>query len=656
MNTVSQRDTASALLFVLLLVSTVFAGCSEPVQQTPAVATVSITYPQAEQYITARRIHVRGTASNTGEVVVNGVRATVTGGAWDVLVEFPEGPATAQALAGEAVSKVSFFVDSAPPKIVIESPQRGLVRGDEQSRELIVRGQVTDVGSGLLLLKIDEQLVELDADGRFEHSYTLEVGLNELTITAIDKAGHQARTRRGVIYGPLIDPSERINSAFGITVSAAGFELVTGVIKSLLKPEQILEYVQQTLSSELVSVTAVAFDPIDVQISPKQDHLAIALKITNLRVDGDIRFDNESHATFFGISELEAHLDVRVSATPQGGIKIEVIASELVLDESSIHSDLTDDSAFLRGLVVMVAEKAFSEYIGTLLIEELYDPAILRRKIELLGRSLEFQLFVESVRTTALGMHIMASVEMPSQKYPAVADVAGALNRPVGAGSPASVDGELKVATSRTTIGRIAHGVWRSGLLHQSLEGDDFAGTTLPMSLTADGLATVLDARIRAYADGETPAAMVFRPLLPPVVEFDPAATNSSGIELRIAEFLIDVDLLHPDKARETLLTLALFLDLDVEIAIEGSDVRLSFEVAARAEIADEPLLDFDDERVTSLIEALIEIVPAFFATNLLVTAEAQLAWITLRNPTLDIHGVEGDRVTAGIEAVASGQ
>jgi hypothetical protein len=203
------------------------------------------------------------------------------------------------------------------------------------------------------------------------------------------------------------------------------------------------------------------------------------------------------------------------------------------------------------------------------------------------------------------------------------------------------------MTTNRPAVDRLLHGVWRSGLLHQQLAGDDFAGFEIPFALSAAELATLLDPRINNYAPGSAPAIIALRPLLPPTIEFDPEAERP--IVVRMGELMLDL-MLVPDGQDPVLVTsIAVFLDVSVDLGVEDFLFTLDFDAEARADLAEEPLFDLDDASLESLFVELAVIVPQVFEEGLEFSGESDFTWLELTDPQIEVHGIDDDRVSAAV-------
>ena len=98
---------------------------------------------------------------------------------------------TAKDTKGSPEAKQEFTItpapvaDETPPTIEIISKKRE-VAGEQESAD--ISGTITDVDSGIKIVKIGDAEVRLDASGRFDHPVTLQAGDNTFIITAIDNA------------------------------------------------------------------------------------------------------------------------------------------------------------------------------------------------------------------------------------------------------------------------------------------------------------------------------------------------------------------------------------------------------------------------------------------------------------------------------------
>ncbi len=647
------------VLFCLGALGAFLAACGSDPADTGEIE-VAITSPDEGTFHNEATLVVQGTAQGTETVNVNGESANVEDGQWSAVLTFEEdGEVTITASAGDRIDSVDVVIDTFFPDIVIESPERGTVidsEADGASDTITVRGHLVDAGpSGLAYMEVDGRPVELDDDGNFEAELSLEVGLNIFTLEAMDRALNERVIRQGIIYGPLADPQSPINEAARLDVTNPdGVNAIAEVIEAYLTPEQVNEFVIDGFDEEdiPVEITNVTWEELNLDLDTVDGAIEVAVHITDFRIDGQFQLDEESDILegFVEIAEITIHMDVVLSADEDNQLAVDIPNSQVELDEEDVTIDLAGESPdWLRSAVTAVILYGFEEFVGVLVEDNLYDPSLLTQELEFLNRTMEITFLLEDVVISPNGISAYLGLEFPAESHPDVADVAGALHRPVSGAAGGSIFKPLSFHSNRTTFDRILHTVWRSGLFHQSVGQEDLAETALPFELTADGLGGLLDPRIRDIHETTTPAEIRLRPLLAPVIEFRSEGKDHDATA-RIGDFLIDF-LLRPDANTETrFLTVALHLDVDVTLVIEDNNIDFEIDVTAMGDVADEPEFSFNHDDVLGLITNLIELVPAFLADDLSIETEAALEWARLSNPVVEIHGEDRDRISAGLE------
>ncbi|MCB9553041.1 MAG: hypothetical protein H6705_14420 [Myxococcales bacterium] len=100
--------------------------------------------------------------------------------------------------------RVSFFVDDAPPSLVLERPARGEIVSGEPV--IAVAGR-TDPGPGSPRVFVNDAEVEVAADGTFATTLRAEFGLNRIDVIADDGVRRPpVRVVREVVWAPAVLP------------------------------------------------------------------------------------------------------------------------------------------------------------------------------------------------------------------------------------------------------------------------------------------------------------------------------------------------------------------------------------------------------------------------------------------------------------------
>lgn len=661
------------LLLVCLSVAPIF-GCSDDSKPEDSVgsATLAITYPQPGEFINQARVMVRGTAEGVDKLQVNGQHADVVSGEWKVLVDFAEGAAQATATSGGTEARVDFVVDTTAPRIELTQPARGLMRDAAAGDEVVFSGRVVEELSGIKVLALDGAGVSFDEAGHFTHRAELRPGYNEFELKAVDGAGNIAKTLRAVVFGPLTGATEEIESAAEIKLSPVLFDDASAVILALMTPERISEFVQTSMAdNENIALESVEFGHVDVQIAPhSQDmlhadgYITLELSVDALVIAGVVSFSGEDYPVTITLDHVDVSTEVLLAASEAGGLDISFGESVLDFEEDALHFDVAgmteqDLGDGLRNVLLSVAtgvaKTAFSQLLSDELFAQLYDPGLLRRSVELLGRTLEFQLYIRQVRVTeGDGVFVNASIAVVSPRFEGVPEVPGALDLPQGPRTSTSLAGDLLFSTRRTAVNRILHGAWRSGLLNLGLVGSDFAGFELPVELSTSALSLLLDPRIAQLADSSTPAGLQLRPQLPPVVDLKQSKstqdTDAHDIRIQLGDLMVDLQLLPEDSAPIDIATVALFLDINAQFVARDGQLALTLDAVARADVDAEPTLDLDDTKIEDLLSNLVKLATQMLGNKMELGADTELGWLRINQPRAEVHGAEFDQLSVAAD------
>lgn len=628
-----------------LFLSAVLLSCDDG--GTPSNAAVDITYPREGEIINASRVKVKGTAQDVASVTVNDTVVDVVAGQWEAVVTFPEGEVTVSATARSATDAVSFVVDSVGPKIVLTSPERGFYT---QATSVTVTGKVEDTGTGIEAVAYGGQTVGLNGDGTFTIEMPVQPGYNEFEIEARDRAGNAETAIRAGLVGATVDPLMPISNAFQLFVRDEALTVIEAAAAEIASPEFITSYVKEAFASQYVAIDAITFDPLSIQISPRNGKLFVELDATNVQIAGTFTIDPDTYPTTIQVAKIGVDVEVDATIDANGGLQFQFGTANLELLEEDITytiADLTqEDVQFLRGVIVSVAEAAFANFVSNRLFDELFDPEVLNRRIELLDRVLTFQLKFKTINILPDGILVQLDVTMPDDKFASVRDVPGAFAPAVGNPNGPASQNDVLFTSHANALDRILHGVWRSGLLHQELNGNDFAGKELPVTLTSDALALVLDPAIGSLAPVGTPAFVRLRPQLPPVMQIE----EGGKMGMRLGEFLVDIELRPASGAPIPVATFAFFLNLGLGIGVDGVEIKLSFTTDLKADLDAEPSADLRDQQAEALFESVVALIPSLLSEALTIKGEADITWLKLTTPEIETHGVDPlDHVTLSV-------
>jgi hypothetical protein len=110
------------------------------------------------------------------------------------------------------------YRDTVSPSLVIDQPDNGMITNQPT---VVVSGQ-TEPGAAL---KINDNLVHLDANGRFEFTVMLTEGVNNITIVATDAAGNEVPLWRNVNLDSVPPTLNIITPPNGLITNAAEIDI-----------------------------------------------------------------------------------------------------------------------------------------------------------------------------------------------------------------------------------------------------------------------------------------------------------------------------------------------------------------------------------------------------------------------------------------------
>ena len=652
----SDVEPMRRLLLGIVFLST-FSACGKD-RSGAARPSVEIVEPEEGALINVDRLRVRGTAANVDRVEIDGVVAEVVGDEWEALVPVAQGEVTLTATGDGATDTVTFTVDSRPPALTVTGPERALYKLSSQGDTVLVTGTVSDEGTGLEVLKVGEQIIRPATSGAWQYEFPLKPGLNEIAVTARDVAGNTVDDIRGVMYGDFTSPTQTIDPAFNIWIDQQSLPVMEEVIEGFVTPNNVAVLMSRYFMNEYVQISSTTFDPIDFNVGLRQDVIDLEFVITNLVIQGMFTIGGDPMPATVEIRRMRVALEADPVVLGGGDLNVNFSNAVLELDPADLSYDLAgltdEDSAFLEEQIIDIARTGFGYALSQGIFDSLYDPNILKRKIQLFGREIVFNLEIVAMDVFADGLLVKTTMEMPADRFAGVRDDApGALNRLPGPGTGVETSEDIQFTVTRNALDRIMHGIWYSGLLHYELAGSDFEGKMLPFELTAGSLGTVIDGQISSLAGASTPAGLRLRPMFPPVAEYD---VENKRLLVRIGEFMMDLVLMPQGQEPIVVATLSAFLDLSVRLAIEGVAVKLSFETELRADVAEEPHVDLDDEKAEGLLQDLIALIPAMVAQELLLYGESDINWVNLSAPIVDVHGANLDYATISLAMEANPQ
>ncbi|MFB6263643.1 MAG: hypothetical protein ABEL76_08480 [Bradymonadaceae bacterium] len=646
-----------ARAFIALLLTAVVSACGSADGQSSS-AWVQIDSPDDSSAVTTAPVDIRGQAGGAETVVVGGEETEVVGGKWEVTVDLEDGHHRLVARAGSARDTVSFTVDTEPPSLEIDQPDRAAIvasGGGDGGNRVVVAGRASDSETSLRAVAVDGQVVEVDDEGRFRRRIGLDTGLNRIEISAIDGAGNETTALRGLLHGPIEDPTQRVSPGFDLSLNSGALRTGEKLIEAWMSPARLTRLARARAGIDRFDVDKVEYQTADVSLMPGEGRLRATVDFRSLVVHGTLSVASADVPIRITLDRASVRADLSVDAGENGKLDISLVSREATVRKRHFHLAVDQekgtkeiDRASVRRIGATLVERLVAEAIGEGFVDDFYDPSILKRRIEFLGRRFEFRLVPTAIHLRRDGIFVETDIEMSGRRASDVRSVPGALTRSLGPADWQPMDRDAVFRTTQRTLDRVLHGLWRAGMFHHTLTSEDFQGIDLPIELDVGALATALDPKISSLAPDDTPIGIRLRPQLPPVAGLR-ENDDGPGVRTRVGELLVDL-MLSPSKDPTRIASLALFVRVSVAPAIEDSKLSLTFDATTRADLAAEPQIDLADREIESLVEGIANGVPRLVERSLTLSGAGALPWIRVDDARFDVQGANRDRALLGVD------
>lgn len=310
-----------------------------------------------------------------------------------------------------------------PPDLQVTSPERGLVQGEAQ---VVVTGRALPGpdGSPVYKVTVNDTVARVAADGSFEVSVPTPTGALLLETVAYSQDGGRAIDARAVHVGEVRPVGTRIPAAFGATLSADGFALISRAASDLLNTVDLsslipaISYGGSTANLAL-TVSQLTLADTTIALTPVAGGLQIAVRIDGLAA--------RARAKYAGTLVPDGSTDITVRAdqiaftgtlvvTPTAaGFKTSVSAPDITSTGLSVDAtglagtilDLLMDN--LEGTIAGIAKSSIASAL---------DPALAKalggldapRTVDVLGHSLTVAASANQIELSAAGA--LASLDL----------------------------------------------------------------------------------------------------------------------------------------------------------------------------------------------------------------------------------------------------
>ena len=579
------------------------------------VIELSLTEPTEGAVLTNSLVVVRGAITGTDEVLVAGTEARVENGEFVASLLLQDGTQTVTVAAGSKTATVSFTVDAQGPRIVVNSPPRGAFVDASRESEVVVRGFVEDAGGDVASATFNGEPLTLADDGTFEVVLTPRRGVNSLRIEAQDDAGNGSSAQRGLIYGDFEPVEGRAWNALTLETGTTLFPVIEEAILAAIDRETIDALIHQYGGGvDGLEILGVDFGEVDIVLEPRNGRLRARIWVYDLRID--VRITQDIMLTDIVLTgsvladPAELSTDVYVSATPDGSIRASLGNARVTLTNFDLEIDGVLDvlANWLEDWIGTLAEDVLVNVVSKVVVDELFDPALLERGIEILGHRIDLSVLLTYMAIDENGVTVVADMETPPEAVMAGHEAPGVYTTehetPFGRG-----ERDVQLAFSDDFVNKVLFQFWRGGVLDidfADLKGED---GVVSEQLTVQRFALIAGRDLLDHADPDTPVGIRMKHALPPIIAFE-----DGQVRVDMADVL--VDLYIDDGTATRFATVALAMTLFIEITVTEDGPQLNFRTEASADLDDEPLFDMDDHTIEATIAALLETLPAIVGSQ----------------------------------------
>lgn len=164
---------------------------------------IDVSEPQDNVLTRLQDITIAGRTEPGASIKMNGQLINNTNGTFSSVLHFLEGKWTilinSTDLAGNSIQhSINVTIDITPPNITILAP---LVKISNQTKILLIVHSESNIN-----ITVNGSMMIQAGNGNYTQSLNLNIGSNNFTIQAIDKAGNNMSTIMEIIYEPLKEP------------------------------------------------------------------------------------------------------------------------------------------------------------------------------------------------------------------------------------------------------------------------------------------------------------------------------------------------------------------------------------------------------------------------------------------------------------------
>ncbi|RME04253.1 MAG: hypothetical protein D6805_03665 [Planctomycetota bacterium] len=518
------------------------------------------------------------------------------------------------------------------PDLEITSPTRGSVF--TTTNTITVKGTVHDSQYGVESLRVglglNGQYLTPAPDGSFQTQITLQPGLNIIWAVAKNKIFGRSVTAISVLYGQFQDDSQTISNAFQMHLSQSAFQKIQQALIPLLYNldlEAKLKALNPLWADTYLSILDVSVTLETLQYSNPKIYLAPDIGKLNVWIDlENFQVSIKGNLDVFGVGifNLTATVDATkakantqaLASIQNGQLNISFQNTNLDLEGFNLTLQVynwTVPSGFvdffengIKNVLISEVIKVLNDKVPGFLqdtFKKVYDPL----SFNVLGKNINLSLQPQSAQFLTSGLSLAADANVQAGT-PVKTNLHSSLITP---GLPPNPDTtkEVAIALNDDFLNRILHAAWKAGILDIDINDQFFQnlGTSAPINLQASMLMSLYP-EFQNHLNNNDPLTIKIRPTLPPIVQNKIGSPQTLSFKMGEVELIL---IAHQGALERELMRVRLQLSADIKAKIQNS--KLTVESSNRpmfiGDVTAEPLVDFDQNKIETLLNVLVPII-----------------------------------------------
>ncbi len=472
---------------------------------------------------------------------------------------------------------IEIVIDSVGPILFVDTPNRGSWTLDS---DVTVSGTVMDSVTGVTSLTVGGTPVTPTPSGTFEHSLSLQHGINVIETIALDgdtpEPNQSSDVRAALRATEWAGTSTYWSEGLVIRMNEGpgGLDALSSVAEEMIDIDAIGDMMLGEIWSGsfwffsfTVNVTEVNIAGIDVSVDTYGTHLRLTAVINDIDVDGNIEGSGGGDFDLTAES-ITAVILLDPSVDVSGNIEIEVYSTEvtpagLVFDASGGFGAIesiagwfgVDVDGMIEDELSAAIEDTLSSTIAPM-VEEAMAGIRVSQSMDIGDNSYTILALPESVDVDGTGLDIPMKTLVSPYSWESAGWAAGPPGPPMGDylyPTFADTSGGTELALGIDFLNQLMYAVWGGGLLDNSLTDEDLGIDIAAIALVLPGL---------------TDLTLVTTPTLPPMIVPHEDVEAGTELAMQLGDLFVEI---YDGEVSEDNLYMELYVSAHVPLSLLAS-------------------------------------------------------------------------------------